>query len=75
VREGRIGGALLPAGGTLGHHAAVAERVRLVEEDDHPDVPQREPAQLAEERRDAVTVRRRRPTSGIGAGPGVRVGA
>ena len=44
--------ALLPAGGALGHHAAVAQRVGLVEEDDHAAIAQREPAQLAEERLD-----------------------
>src|ERR1700728_4968465 len=44
------GGAGRPApGGPAQRDAPVAERVGLVEEDDHPAVPQRELAELAEE--------------------------
>ena len=51
-RERRRRGGTPPAaaGDALGHHAAVAQRVGLVEEDDHPAVAQREPAQLTEQR-------------------------
>ena len=50
-RERRGGGDAGPAAGAaLGELAAVAQRVGLVEEDDHAAVPQREPPQLTEER-------------------------
>ncbi len=49
VRRGR--GAPGEAGATaaLGQRAAAAERVGLIEEDDHAAVPECQPAQLAEE--------------------------